>query len=212
MSAIPATLLAAIEAGEFSGCFMMNGQWHGTRAFPCDEQPQDNYAKMPVWELANLSKRRGLSYTQPNKKAFIEKLREQDASGSVPTLRVWQPRTSDGLIEFERLNWCELYEICHMFKVPLTNVGKRWRKSALIEELRKHEATCSVPRAEIFPHRGTLDFDRLNWVELNAACNVYKLPFRPFGLDCCYKRNRQAIIEELHKAETEKHVAAELAL
>ena len=148
MSAIPAALLSAIQAGEFSGCFMMNGQWHGIRAFPSDEhpvviveQPQDNYAKMPVWELANLSKRRGLSYTQPNKNAFIEKLREQDATGSVPTV---QTPSHNGLIDLGRLNWCELYEICHKFKVPLSDGGKRWRKYALVEELRKHIAAEPV--------------------------------------------------------------------
>jgi len=147
MSAIPATLLAAIQAGEFSGCFMMNGQWHGIRAFPSDEPPavivapQDNYAKMPVWELANLSKRRGLSYTQPNKNIFIEKLREQDASGSVPAVQVL---SHNGPIDFGRLNWCELYEICHKFKVPLSDGGKRWRKSALVEVLRKHIAAEPV--------------------------------------------------------------------
>jgi len=140
MSAIPAALLSAIQAGEFSGCFMMNGQWHGIRAFPSDEQPAlveqplDNYAKMAVWELANLSKRRGLSYTQPNKNIFIEKLREQDASGSVPTVQV---PSHNGPIDYGLLNWCELYEICHKFKVPLRDGGKRWRKHALIEELRK---------------------------------------------------------------------------
>jgi hypothetical protein len=149
MSAIPATLLSAIQNGEFSGCFMMNGQWHGIRAFPSDEPPvvetplppQDNYAKMPVWELANLSKRRGLSYTQPNKNTFIKNLREQDATGSVPAVQI---PSYNGPIDFGRLNWCELYEICHKFKVPLSDGGKRWRKHALIEELRKAAQTEPV--------------------------------------------------------------------
>lgn len=148
MSAIPTALLSGLQNGEFSGCFMMNGQWHGIRAFPNDETPivveqqQDHYTKMHVWELANLSKRRGLGYSQPNKKAYIDKLREQDASGSVPAVQVTD--YDDPITPFHRLNWYELYEICHKLKIPLRDGGKRWRKNDLVEVLRKAAQTEPV--------------------------------------------------------------------
>jgi len=139
MSTIPATILSGLQNGEIVGCFRANGYWHVSLMIPEEEEEEPvtatapQYTKMAVWELANLSLRRGLSYTQSNKKDFIDKLREQDATGSVPTVQVpdWT-----GIINYDTLKWCELYEIAHKRKIQLRDNGKRWRRDDLIEKLR----------------------------------------------------------------------------
>lgn len=139
MSAIPPALLSKVQKGEVTGCFVSNGQWYYSQLYvdepsPC---PVDNYDSMMIWALASLAKRRGLRYTQNNKKEYIKKLREQDANGSAPP--VISP-SYDSHINYDRLNWHELYEIAHVRKMPLRDHGKRWRKDRLVEALRNHEA------------------------------------------------------------------------
>jgi hypothetical protein len=142
MSALPNTLIAAMERGEVNGCMKVNGQWCGLLPFSDTDQEkvietaviQDNYEGLKKWELALLAKRRGLPYCSSKKSDHIENLRAQDASGAVPTVT---PVAHILPINYDKLVRCELYEICMQRGIKLKN-GRR--NPQLIQALREHDA------------------------------------------------------------------------
>ena len=148
MSTVPSTLCAAINGGKVTWRVNINGQWFDLKPVSDVESEtviesptpkpsvvfQDNYGKMKRFELALLCARRGLPYTMHRKGDYVEQLRKQDASGNVPMVKV-----AIGT-DYDRMNWCELYEICMQRGIKLEN-GRRLPN--LIQALRESD-TVSV--------------------------------------------------------------------
>jgi hypothetical protein len=148
MSTVAANITATLNDGKVKLRLSLNGQLFdlvpvsGVETEKVIEAPtpkpsvvfQDNYDKMKRFELALLCARRGLPYTRNRKSDYVEQLRQQDASGNVPIAKPCAPT------DYDRMNWCELYEICKGRGIKLEN-GRRLPN--LIQALRESD-TVSV--------------------------------------------------------------------